>query len=51
MKENWRKGQKSSEREKDIRALKKVKEGRKYKKYRMVKISDRPLTYKEVEIK
>ena len=31
--------------------LKKIKEGRKNKKFRLVKISDTPVTYKEIEVK
>jgi hypothetical protein len=31
--------------------LKKIKEGRKNKKFKLVKISDTPATYKEIEIK
>lgn len=31
--------------------LKKIKEGRKNKKFELVKISDTPVTYKEIEIK
>ena len=33
------------------KVLKKVKEGRKNKKFRLVKINDTPVTYKEIEVK
>jgi hypothetical protein len=33
------------------KVLKKIKEQRKGKMYRMVKVSDYPLTYKEIEVK
>jgi hypothetical protein len=33
------------------KVLKKIKEQRKGKMYRMVKVSDNPLTYKEIEVK
>lgn len=50
--DNWTK----EETQKEIlnmaqKALKKIKKSRKDKKYKLVKVSDHPPTYKEVELK
>lgn len=48
---NWVKTELEESRTKAQRALEKIKQKRKNKKFKLVKVCDHPPTYKEIEIK